>query len=122
MGWELDDVEQPFAAQLNGLGWQLVQGSLDDPAATTRTNFTQVVQESVLREQLLTLNPGPAGKSWLDEAHLAEAVAAVTRPGTHKLMEANQKTTEFVTQGAYGGQAGRLGRWAWTDHSLYRLA
>lgn len=99
MGWELDDVEKPFAAQLVALGWTHVEGSLDDPAVTGRTRFTEAVQEGVLREQLRALNPGPDGRPWLDDARLSEAVAAVTRPGTHKLMEANEKATELLVKG-----------------------
>ena len=99
MGWELEDVEKPFAAQLQALGWVPVAGSLDDPAATGRTHFAEVIQDGVLRAQLQALNPGPQGQPWLDEARLSEAVAAITRLGTHKLMEANQKATELLIKG-----------------------
>ena len=99
MGWELEDVEKPFVVQLQGLGWTPVEGSLDDPAVTGRTSFTQVIQEDTLRRQLRALNPGPDGLPWLDYARLSEAVAAITRLGTHKLMEANQKATGLLIQG-----------------------
>lgn len=99
MGWELDDVERPFVAQLQTLGWAYTEGSLDTPAATGRSNFAEVIQEGVLREHLRALNPGPDGQPWLDEARLSEAVAAITRLGTHKLMEANQKATELLIKG-----------------------
>lgn len=99
MGWELEDVEKPFIAQLQGLGWTYLEGSLDDPAITGRTSFAEVIQESVLREQLLALNPGPDGEPWLDDARLTEAVAAITRLGTHKLMEANEKATGLLIKG-----------------------
>jgi type I restriction enzyme, R subunit len=32
MGWELEDVEKPFAAQLQALGSVHAEGSLDDAA------------------------------------------------------------------------------------------
>lgn len=99
MGWELDDVEKPFVAQLQALGWSYNAGSLDDPAATGRTSFAVVIQEGVLREQLRALNPGADGAPWLDEARLSEAVAAITRLGTHKLMEANEKATALLIRG-----------------------
>ncbi|RKT46929.1 type I restriction endonuclease subunit R [Thiocapsa rosea] len=99
MDWEREDVEKPFVAQLQGLGWTHVEGSLDDPAVTGRTNFADVIQEEVLREQLRAINPGPDGQPWLDDARLSEAVAAITRLGTHKLMEANQKATELLIKG-----------------------
>ena len=99
MGWELEDVEKPFVAQLRGLGWTYNEGSLDDPAVTGRANFAEVIQEQLLKEQLRALNPGEYGAPWLDDARLSEAVAAITRLGTHKLMEANEKATELLIKG-----------------------
>ena len=99
MGWELEDVEKPFVAQLQGLGWVHVEGSLDDPKVTGRGSFSEVIQEGVLRERLRALNPGPDGQPWLDDTRLSEAVAAITRLGTHKLMETNQKATELLVKG-----------------------
>ena len=99
MYWELEDVEKPFVAQLVGLGWTHVPGNLDDPAATGRTTFAEVIQESVLREQLHALNPGPDGQPWLDDGRLSEAVAAITRLGTHKLLEANAQATSVLIRG-----------------------
>lgn len=99
MDWELEEVEKPFVAQLQALGWAYAEGSLDTPALTGRSSFTEVIQEGVLRERLRALNPGPDGQPWLDEAGLSEAVAAITRLGTHKLMEANQKATELLIKG-----------------------
>jgi len=99
MGWELDEVENPFVAQLQALGWSYTEGSLDTPALTGRSSFAEVIQEGVLRERLHALNPGPDGQHWLDDARLSEAVAAITRLGTHKLMEANQKATELLIKG-----------------------
>jgi len=99
MGWELEDVEQPFVAQLQTLGWAYTEGSLDTPVLTGRSSFTEVIQEGVLRERLRALNLGPDGQPWLDAARLSEAVAAITRLGTHKLMEANQKATDILIRG-----------------------
>lgn len=99
MGWELDDVEKPFVTQLQALGWAHIEGSIDDPSVTGRTGFAEVIQEGLLREQLRALNPGPDGAPWLDEARLSEAVAAITRLGAHKLMEANEKATSLLIRG-----------------------
>lgn len=99
MGWELEEVEKPFVAQLLALGWDYIEGSLDDPAVTGRANFTEVIQEELLREQLRALNPGADGAPWLDDARLSEAVAAITRLGTHKLIEANEKATALLIRG-----------------------
>lgn len=99
MGWELEDVEKPFVAQLQALGWAHIEGSIDDPSVTGRTSFAEVIQEGVLREQLRALNVGADGTAWLDDARLSEAVAAITRLGTHKLMEANEKATALLIRG-----------------------
>lgn len=98
MGWELETVEKPFVEQLQGLGWGYVQGCIDDPAKTGRKSFAEVLQEDVLREQLRKLNLRE-GKPWLDEARISEAVAALTRIGAAKLMEANQTATERLLLG-----------------------
>jgi len=98
MGWELEDVEKPFVAQLEGLGWTHIEGSIDDPAVTGRGSFAEVVQEAVLRERLRAINLR-GGEPWLDDTRLAEAVAAITRLGAAKLMEANQKATELLLKG-----------------------
>jgi type I restriction enzyme R subunit len=56
MGWELETVEKPFVTQLVGMDWQHIAGDINDPAITQRANFTQVIQESVLRTKLAALN------------------------------------------------------------------
>lgn len=99
MGWELDDVETPFVAQLQALGWTYKAGSIDDPAITGRSSFTEVIQEGLLREQLRALNPGANDAPWLDDARLSEVVAAITRLGAHKLIEANEKATGLLIKG-----------------------
>ncbi|WP_457328682.1 type I restriction endonuclease subunit R [Rhizobacter sp. P5_C2] len=99
MGWELEDVERPFFAQLQALDWAYVKGSPDDSVVTGRANFTEVIQEGVLREQLRALNPGPDGQPWLDDARVSAAVLTITHLGTHKLMEANQKATALLIKG-----------------------
>jgi type I restriction enzyme, R subunit len=99
MGWELEDVEKPFVNQLVGMGWAHAEGSLDYPQATARMSFSEVIHEHVLREQLKALNRGPDGRHWLDEERLSEAIAAITRLGAHKLMEANEKATELLMSG-----------------------
>jgi type I restriction enzyme R subunit len=99
MGWELEDVEEPFVGQLQALGWTHVEGSLDDADFTDRANFIEVIQEGVLHDRLRALNPGPAGQHGLDDAGISEAVGSITRRGTHKLMEANQNATELLNKG-----------------------
>ncbi|OAN24104.1 type I restriction endonuclease subunit R [Pseudomonas oryzihabitans] len=98
MGWELEDVEKPFVAQLQGLNWQHTEGSLDNPATTGRSSFSEVIQRAALVERLRAINLRD-GQPWLDDQRIAEAVAAITRVGAGKLMEANQIITELLLKG-----------------------
>ncbi|WP_277373135.1 type I restriction endonuclease subunit R [Pseudomonas sp. AA-38] len=98
MGWELEDVEKPFVAQLQGLNWQHTEGSLDDPATSGRSSFSEVIQRAALVERLRTINLRD-GQPWLNDQRIAEAVAAITRVGASKLMEANQTVTELLLKG-----------------------
>ena len=102
MGWELKDVEKPFVEQLEGLGWTHIEGSIDEPAVTGRTSFTEVIQEDVLRAKLTAINLREVDGAlvpWLDEGRLSEAVAAITRIARPKLIEANQAATELLLKG-----------------------
>ncbi|CAD5366516.1 Type I restriction-modification system, restriction subunit R [Rubrivivax sp. A210] len=115
MGWELDEVERPFVEQLVGMGWRYIAGDLDDPAATGRSSFVEVVQEGTLRRQLHALNlrdAAGAAQPWLDEARIAQAVAAITRIPAPRLMEANRAATALllggiVVEGLPGWDGGR---------------
>lgn len=98
MGWELEDVEKPFVAQLQGLNWTHTEGSLDDPAITGRSSFSEIIQRAALAERLRAINLRN-DQPWLDDQRIAEALAAITRVGTGKLMEANQKVTELLLRG-----------------------
>ncbi|MFN8994803.1 MAG: type I restriction endonuclease, partial [Pseudomonadota bacterium] len=102
MGWELKDVEKPFVEQLEGLGWTHISGSIDEPAVTGRANFTEVIQEGVLRAKLAAINLREVNGSlvpWLDEGRISEAVAAITRIARPRLIEANQAATELLLLG-----------------------
>ena len=99
MGWEADDVETPFVALLGRLGWAHRAGTLDDPAATGRTSFGEVLQEETLRRKLREINRGPDGGEWLDDGRLSQAVAALGRLGTGGLIERNQRATELLLGG-----------------------
>lgn len=99
MGHEYDDVELPFLNQCRAMGWQVQEGSKDDPTLTGRSSFRDVMAEATLRERLRSINLGPDGQPWLDDARLSEAVSALTRHGQRGLMEANQAITELLLRG-----------------------
>jgi type I restriction enzyme, R subunit len=97
-GPEYIDVERPFIQQLKRMGWDYVEGSVDDPAATGRDSFPQIIQERVLREQLHRINLRD-GQPWLDPDRISQAIGALTRIPAAKLMEANQQATELLLNG-----------------------
>lgn len=98
MGPEYREVELPFIQQLQAMGWGYIEGSIEDPAATGRDSFAQVIQEGVLREQLYRINLRD-GKPWLDDERLSQAVGALTRIPATRLIEANQQATELLLKG-----------------------
>ncbi|QOR40097.1 type I restriction endonuclease subunit R [Billgrantia diversa] len=97
-GPEYAEVEKPFIDQLVDQGWEFLAGSVDDPGATHRDSFAQVVMEPLLRERLRRINLRD-GEPWLDEARLDQAVAAITRLPASKVLEANQQATELLMNG-----------------------
>ena len=98
MGWELETVEKPFVEQLVTMGWHHVEGDLDAPTSTGRSNFSEVIQDATLRRQLLALNLYE-GQPWLDDERLSQAVGALTRVPAHRLMEANRTATDLLLGG-----------------------
>ncbi|WP_324751200.1 HsdR family type I site-specific deoxyribonuclease [Sphingomonas sp. LY54] len=132
MGWEAEDVEAPFVALLQRLGWNHEAGDLDDPSATGRAGFGEVLQEETLRRKLREINPGPDGGEWLDDGRLSQGVAALGRLGSGGLIERNQRVTELllsgiVVEGLPGwdggrGQTIRLIDWERPEKNLFTVA
>jgi len=98
MGWELESVERPFVGQLIAMGWNFLSGDSEDPAATLQEGFRDVMQVQTLRSRLRALNLRD-GKPWLDDARVAQAVAALTRIAAPRLMEANRIATGLLLDG-----------------------
>jgi type I restriction enzyme, R subunit len=98
-GPEFTEVEQPFIDQLRLMGWSHTLGSLDDPSVTGREGFREVLLLDDLKEALYRINLDPQGKPWLDEGRIMQAVNALLRLGTGKLLEANQRATELLIKG-----------------------
>lgn len=99
-GPEYDRVEKPFLDQLVPMGWKHTTGNLDFPSASGRDTFREVMILDDLRKALVRINLDAAGKPWLDDARVSEAISPLQRPGVHKLMEANQACTELLLAGA----------------------
>lgn len=102
-GPEHTEVEQPFIDQLVAMAWQRSPGSLDDPAATGRESFRDVLLLEDLRQALRRINLDLHGRPWLDEGRITQAVNALQRLGTGKLLEANQAATELLLKGTVVG-------------------
>ena len=88
-------VEEPLLEQLGGLGWEILdlEGSKQTPEESYRTDFVQVVMESVLRERLVEINP------WLEEDQLDEVVHRITTYPSKSLIENNQYVQGLLWEG-----------------------
>ena len=98
-GPEFTEVEQPFIDQLVLMGWEHTAGSLEDPSLTGREGFREVLLLDELKAALYRINLDRDGKPWLDEGRIMQAVNALLRLGTGKLLEANRKATELLIKG-----------------------
>lgn len=98
-GAEYSESEKPLLAQLIGLGWSHIEGSKLESSVTGRESFRESIIEPRLRQALRQINSGPDGRPWLDDSRLSEAVAALTRTETGKLIEINERMTERLLEG-----------------------
>jgi len=96
---EYTEVELPLIDQLEGLGWDHIEGSKYDPNATERSSFREVLLSHRLRDSLRRINIGPDNQPWLDEARLSEAVSVLERGDSNKLIEINQHLTRVLLEG-----------------------
>jgi len=96
---EFEQVESPFYEQLVSMGWQHTTGSLDDPRASFRESFREVLLLDDLCDALVRINRNDAGEPWLDEGRVSQAVSALQRHGLLKLMEANENVFELLLKG-----------------------
>lgn len=126
LGPEYTQVEKPLIDQLVGMGWTHLEGAPPgdvkptDPGKSGRAAFTEVFLLSRLRERLRAINPGPAGRPWLDDRRVSQAIGALTRIATPSLLEANQKATELLlggitVEGLHGWDGGRDQRVRYID-------
>lgn len=98
-GPEWTHAEEPFLNQLVAMGWKLTTGNLDDSSVTGRASFREVFIQADLRKALRRINPDRDGQPWLDEDRITQAVNALSRLGTAKLLEANEKATDLLYKG-----------------------
>jgi len=70
---ERNHVEKPLLAQLDGLGWDIIDlDNKQHPTDSHRQSFTEVVMPPVLRKQLKVINP------WLEDDQVEEVIKKLT--------------------------------------------
>src|SRR5487761_88430 len=97
-GPESIEVEERFLDQLALMGWKVVTGSPDFPSVSGRATFREVYVRDDLRQALRRINLRE-GEPWLDEARISQAVSALERIGSSRLMEGNQEATDLLLSG-----------------------
>jgi type I restriction enzyme R subunit len=97
-GPEYVEVEKPFLDQVALMGWKVVTGNLDYPSVTGRETFREVLMKDVLRAALRRINLRD-GQPWVDDVRMSQAVSALERIQSHRLVEANQFATELLLDG-----------------------
>ena len=97
--WEYDLVERPFCEQLQGMGWEWIEGDPDLPESTERTSSREVLIRGRLEAALRNLNLRD-GQPWLDDARVARAIRDLEQAAGHRLMEINQSATALLLKGA----------------------
>jgi type I restriction enzyme R subunit len=102
---EKNHVEEPFLAQLEELGWEVIRlETKQNPGDTFRESFTEVVMLPVLRESLRTINP------WLEEDQVEEVVKQLTAnfPSTN-LLENNRHVLKLLLENVSVSENRRTG-------------
>ncbi|MEC8812588.1 MAG: HsdR family type I site-specific deoxyribonuclease [Pseudomonadota bacterium] len=96
---EYTEVEQPFLAQLHGLGWQVLDqgaGVPSDPAVSLRESFRQVHLPQIFRRAVRRINRTESGAEWLSEAQLDDLEAQLQRQPRRSLLEANENLQQLL--------------------------
>lgn len=90
---EKSHVEEPFLAQLEGLGWTVLRlDKQQAPADSFRADFGDVVLIPKLQEALRKINP------FLTEEQVTEVVQRITSFQSGSLIENNQKVLDLLLQ------------------------
>lgn len=97
-GPEYIEVEEPFLKQLALMGWEVVAGDLDYPSVTGRETFREALLKDDLRTGIRRINLRE-GRPWLEEGRISQAVSALERIGSSRLMEANREATGLLLRG-----------------------
>lgn len=91
---EYAHVERPLLTQLEGLGWTVIdQGCRiipQDPTASLRNSFRDLILPQVFRDSVRALNRLPDGQDWLTERQLTGLIDDIFRQPGKGLQDANE--------------------------------
>ena len=90
---ELEQVEESFLRQLDGLGWRVLRGDKYDPSSTLRESFHEIIIESELRAALKQINP------WLEDDQIDELIRRIQAPQSSQLLKANEEILGLLLEG-----------------------
>lgn len=99
---EYINVEQPFLAKLQEIGWCIIdqgQGIPQDPTISLRNNFKEVTLEKEFKEAIKTINKTEDGQVWLTNKQLDEIYDEVTTQLGKSLLEANKEIYNLLLKG-----------------------
>jgi len=111
---ERQHVEKPLLAQLEGLGWEILDlDAKQHPGDSHRTSLAEVVMVPVLREQLKVIQP------WLEDDQAEDLVKQLTVSFSGgNLLQNNQHVFGLLTRGACIGENRQTGERSPTAHFL----
>jgi type I restriction enzyme, R subunit len=96
---EYTEVEIPFLHQLASLGWEIIDQGPDipqNPAASLRQDFRQVMLPDVFSVALRRINPTSGGVSWLTDRQLQDVQDQIYRQPNRTLLEANEQAQKLL--------------------------
>lgn len=99
-GDEFQQVEWPLVQDLEKLGWEVLDGDVEIPGLTDhRPSFREVLLKDRLAKALARINLNDQNLPWLDESRIRQAINALDRLSTPRLMEANEAAMLFLLEG-----------------------
>lgn len=98
---EYINVERPFLAKLQVLGWEVIEqgsGVPQDPGSSLRTSFKEITLKTVFKESIRRINADEGG-AWLTDKQLEDLHAVVTggERSAMPLLEANRAVFDRLT-------------------------
>ena len=96
---EYTEVEQTFLAQLQGLGWQVIDRGQEipsDPTKSLRQHFRQWLLPEAFNQAIRKLNTTPTGEQWLTDKQLQDLQDQLLRQPNRSLLEANEAIQKLL--------------------------